>query len=424
MVLTELETRQIPDVYDAFESVIGGSHWRKRAASLANDIKGNKFLSRFLKQENAIAFQLEHLRQTKLKFGRIPVSEFNNSVIYPAMSFAAQSLGIIQKAPGSLGSQFVGRIRGAFKNPPDMHGLRLELSAATHFARQGRRISWPETSSRGTCDLLVEDAGATGLEIECKSISEDKGRRISRREALDFFSLVWPNISWVKNNLTTGLVAVLTVPTCLPSQYKERVELAKLLARQIFSGSDLTLADGGDIRINEFDAARSGNFDSATNPLDVRSEIDRVSGTNNREVMVIGSRAGGALVLAVQSAKDDTLMSSIFDTLSTSANRQFSGKRGAMFFVGFQGISGSQLLSIASQDQDSAQIPTALCVHVSKFLGSQNRQHIVGVGFVSESGIRSSLDGLVDFGGTAYYFPKRESPHWNEDFSGLFSWVR
>ena len=423
MVLTELETHDIPDVYDAFESVIGESHWRKHTVSLANEIKGNKFLSGFLKQENAIAFQLEHLRQTKLKFGRIPVSEINNSGIYPAMSFAAQALGIIQNAPGSLGSQFIGRIRGAFKNPYDMHGLRLELSAATHFARQGRRISWPEISSRGTCDLLVEDAGATGLEIECKSISEDKGRRISRREALDFFALVLANIGWVKNSLSSGLVAVLTVPTRLPSHYKQRVELAKLLGRQIFSGSDLTLTDGGHIRINEFDAARLANFNSATNPLDVRSEIDRVSGTNNREVMVIGTRAGGALALAVQSAKGDTLMSSIFDTLSASAGHQFSGERGAMFFVGFQGISGAQLLSIASQDQDSAQTPTALRVHVSKFLSSENRQHIVGVGFVSHSGIRSSLDGLVDSGGTAYYFPKRESPHWDDDFSGLFSWV-
>lgn len=424
MVITELQTWKIPEVYTSFESVIGESHWRRRTAQLTSEIRGNRFLSSYLVQENAIAFQLEHLRQVRLKLGQIPASEFNNPDIYPAMSFAAQSLGIIKNAPNALGEQFRRRIHGAFGNPSDMHALRLELSAATHFARQGRKISWPETSSRGSFDLLIEDVGPRGLEIECKSISEDKGRRISKREVLDFYAQLWPNISWAKNNLRTGLFAVLTVPSRLPRQHKERVELAKLFGRQILSGTGLALPNGGSIRIDEFDVTRLEDISSATNPRDVRLVIDDVTGTHNRESVVIGSRAGGALALAVQSAEDDMLMSSIFDTLSDSASRQFSCERGGMFFVGFKGIASEQLLSIAGQDQDSAQTPTALRLHVSKFLSSQNRDHIVGVGFLSESGVRPSVDGLVDSGGTAYYFPKRESPHWADDFSGLFSWVR
>ena len=79
--------------------------------------------------------------------------------------------------------------------------------------------------------MLIEDVGPSGLEIDCKSISEDKGRRISKREALDFYSQVWPNISWAKTSLSTGLFAVLTVPSCLPRQHKERVELAKLFGK-------------------------------------------------------------------------------------------------------------------------------------------------------------------------------------------------
>lgn len=424
MVITELQTWRIPELYTSFESAIGESYWRRRMAQLNSEIKGNRFLSSYLIHENAIAFQLEHLRQIKLKFGQIPPSEFNNPGIYPAMSFAAQTLGIIENSPNALGEQFRRRIHGAFGNPSDMHALRLELSAATHFARRGRKISWPETSSRGSFDLLVEDVGSKGLEIECKSISEDKGRRILKREILDFYAQLWPNISWAKDNLRTGLLAVLTVPSRLPRQHKERVELAKLFGRQIFNGVSLTLPSGGSIRIDEFDVTRLGDINSETNPHDVRLVIDDVTGTQNREAVVIGSRAGGALALAVQSAEDDMLMSSIFDTLSDSASRQFSGERGGMFFVGFQGIASKQLLSIAGQDQDSAQTPTALRVHVSKFLSSQTRHHIVGVGFLSESGVRPSADGLVDSGGTAYYFPKRESPHWAEDFSGLFSWVR
>jgi DNA-directed RNA polymerase subunit alpha len=35
----------------------------------------------------------------------------------------------------------------------------------------------------GTFDLLVTDIGSDGVEVECKSVSDDKGRNIHRREA-------------------------------------------------------------------------------------------------------------------------------------------------------------------------------------------------------------------------------------------------
>jgi hypothetical protein len=51
----------------------------------------------------------------------------------------------------------------------------------------------------------------------------------------------------------------------------------------------------------------------------------------------------------------------------------------------------------------------------------QNRDHVVGVGFLSRSVLRPVADGTVDSGGTVYYFPRRESPFWHDDFSGQFA---
>ena len=43
---------------------------------------------------------------------------------------------------------------------------------------------------------------------------------------------------------------------------------------------------------------------------------------------------------------------------------------------------------------------------------------------LAASGLQPLEAGLVESGGTAYYFPKRESPKWSDDFSGLFTWNR
>lgn len=422
MLTTELDTAQIPDIYQRFASVIGDSHWKHRIAQVKQEIKGNRFLAEYLISENTIAFQLERLREFFEKYGGIPVDELNSHDTYPAMSFAAQVLSIMDTSPKDLCRKFCRRVHGGFKNPDEMRAIRFELSVSTHFSRRGCRISWPEMTGAGTFDLLIEDVGQNGLEIECKSISEDKGRKIHKREVLDFYGLLWPYLKAVRESLRRGLFAVLTVPDRLPTAYIVRRELAKQFGTHIFSGRSAVLPDGSQIRVGGFDLTLLPAMPtSKTIPQEIRSAVDDVTGTRNRQTILISTKAGGVLALAVQSAEDDSLMKAVFDTLRDSSKRQFSGDRGGMFLVGFHGIDGDQLISIAGQDKDPTLPPTALRVGVSQFLSSCGRDHIVGVGFISESGLQPVREGLVESGGSAYYFPKRESPYWSEDFSGLFS---
>lgn len=423
MLLTELRTADIPDIYRDFAAFVGEGHWRQRVKLLKSEIRGNRFLAEYLESENAIAYQLDHLAQVRSRFGAIPFAETNNRQIYPAISFAAQVLAMAGASSRSLSEQLRRRVHDAIKKPEAMRALRLELTAATHFARRGRRLSWPEMTGGGTFDLLVEDIGPQGLEVECKSIGEDKGRKIHKREALDFYGLLWPHVQPTIKGLKTGLSAVLTLPGRLPERHAERVRLARDFGRVIFQGADASLHDGSAARVREFDPTVLGDIPNGQPKEQVRAAIDEVTGTQNRQTMVVGTNAGGALALTLQSIQDDALLKAIFDTLSDSARRQFSGRRGGMFVVGLHGIGGDQLLSVAQQDQDPGEAPSALRMAVSQFLGGSDRDHVVGVGFLSEGALQPLEHGLLESSGTAYYFPKRESPMWAEDFAGLFSWL-
>ncbi len=421
MLTTEINTGQISDIYQKFARVIDDRHWKKRVAALEQEMKGNRFLREYIPAENAVVFQLEHLRKLHAKYRVVPLSETENEAIYLAVSFAAQMLSIMDASPAAQANQLKRRVHGTIKNPEDMRALRLELGAATHFIRRGYHVSWPEMNGQGTFDLLVENLGPDGLEVECKSISNNKGRKIHNREAMEFYALLWPYLKPVRQSLRTGLSVVLTMPKRLPPSYNDRVTLAKRLASQVLEGRSATLEDGIDIRITDFDLALLSGNPSTTDPKELRATMDDVTGTRNREVMVIGTLVGGALALTLQSAKNDSFMRAVFDTLSDSAKRQLTGKRAAIFLTGFDSIDGDELLSIANQDTDSEQAPTSLGIAVSKFLSGEGREHVVGVGFLSRSGIMPAQDGNVDSGGTAYYFPKPESPFWDNSFSGMFS---
>jgi len=92
-----------------------------------------------------------------------------------------------------------------------------------------------------------------------------------------------------------------------------------------------------------------------------------------------------------------------------------------MFLIGLDGLEAESLMEVAHQDSTGDQPPTALRVKVSDFLASQGRDHVVGVGFISKGALRPASGGVTDSGGSAYVFPKQESPFWHSDFSGLFA---
>lgn len=421
MIITDLYTSDIPEIYQRFAKEIGENHWRDRVALCKQDMRGNPFLREFLLRENAIAFQLEALREIIQKHGRVPLHLIEGQLIYEGAGFAAQIVSLLSQSSSEDAKRFRRRVHGALKNPDDMRGLSLELAAATHFATRGKKIGWPETMGIGTFDLLVESPSGADLEVECKSISDDKGRKVHQREVLDFYGLLSPHLNPTLSGLAQGVSAILTLPARLPTGYKDRIELAKKFASAIAAGNSCTFCDGSDVRLTDFDVGQLGEHTAHRYPRELRDILDEVSGTTNRHTMLIGTPQGGALALTVQSAKDDNVIKMIFDTLADAAKRQLTGTRAGMLFISLHGLDADALLSVAEQDDDPAQPPTSLRVAVSRFLSSPERSHIVEVAFASRSRLDPLADGSVGLGGTAYHFPNRGSRFWSVDFEGMFT---
>lgn len=409
-----MTTAQVPAVYRRLASAIGPEHWQGAVTRQEAAIRSNHFLRDYLRSEYTIAYQLEKLRRLVAIHGNVPLQACNDRSIFPALGFAAQVLGVLNTCTTKQARTFVKRVRTAFGTAENMHGLRLELQAATHFARRGKHVTWHRVNNAGTYDLLVDDLGPSGLEIECKSISDNKGRRIHRLAALKFWGEVWTDISSVAQHLHTGMAVVLTVPYRLPAEPEQRTALAREVVSQVVAGTGARLTDASDLRVQHFDpvplkAAIEGDRQA------VRTAIDVATGTTNREAALYGTPAGGMLAFVMQSAVEDDVLDQVFATLNDSGSRQFTGQRGALFWVALQGIDAEQLMSVHEQDSDPGQRPTGLRLGVSNFLTSAP-DPIVGVVFGSRSGLYPMVDGNTDMGGATNFFLKDESPFWHESF--------
>lgn len=419
-LLTEMHTVEIPTTYRRFADLIDAEHWRHHVGQINAAIQGNPYIAEHAREEHSVAFALTRCGELLARYGRLPDDLTESGHLYPAMAFASQVLSMVESSGSIEGERMVKRVRDAIENPVAMRGISLELGVATHFARRGHTLQWPEMIGAGNFDLLVTDLGADGLEVECKAISNNKGRKVHRDEALALHRLLIPELEIIRQSMMTCLAIVLTIPGRLPSHNDARAALARSVVQQVYIGRSASLADGSDLRIAEFALSRMDpRF--ATDEALRRAFMDDVSGTKNREGILLGGGGRGAIVFVVQSADDDQMLDETFATLKDAARRQLTQKRPGIVIAGFHGMTSQQLTSIAQQDNDPKLPTTGLMRHMQPFLEGRNRSHVVGVGFLSRSELAPAQNGIIDSGGAAYFFPNKTSPLWSDDLIGLFN---
>lgn len=419
MFVTDLETKDIPTTFHRFREAVGEEHWTKRASLIHQEIRGNQFLEALLLEEYSIVLALDRCSAVFRKLRTLPHDLTLDKSIYPAIAFAAQCLSFVENSPGPTQKGLLGRIRGSFRNSEDLRALQLEFHSATHFSRLGHRISWPETDRTGRVDLFVPSLGPVGLQVECKAISVDKGRKIHRREALVFWHKLDKALGPTTRQLRVGLSVVLTIPDRLPKDFSTQKALISEIRGCFLLGSSQSLSDGSHLRISEFDFAKSVSFDASGQPRISRDEIDRVSGTRNREAMLHFSRRGG-VVFVLQSAKEDSFLDYVFETLKDAADRQLDPECPGLLVAAFQGIGPDGLYDVAGQDVFRRGPPTALRQRASAFFAKDSRPNITGLAFLSREVLGDVGDSFVHGGSAAYHFPNRDGSFWHEAFEGMF----
>lgn len=423
MVATELYLGDTSQFYHRFAGLVGASYWHDRVTQCKSEIAGNEQLRQYLERENEVAFGLVRLETLLEQCGHyVPSEQLESAGLLPVIALMAQIMSLYDSLPPGEADRLVGRVRGGFKNPDDMRGLRLELTTASHFTRKGYTVHWPDppADNKPIFDLLIENIGDSGLEVECKAVSENKGRKVHQREAIEIQSLLLPRLeAMTRAGLQEGISIVLTLSNRLPTALAARRLLVAQVISAVDAGSkDAVLDDGSHVNVCLFDPSVVTQAQLEDRRA-LRQLMDKISGTTNRESMLLGSLSGGAILSTIQSSAKDEFKDAVLDTAKDAARRQLTKARAGFVLLSLDGLDYDQLQSIGEDDKTGP--PSKLHEIAQEFLSSSSRSHVVGIGFASRSSARSSHRGVIDTGGSAYYFFNRASPFWHPDFEKLFS---
>lgn len=416
MVITDLLASDIPVLYRRFASIVGENLWKHQATNLARQIKENPLLDGYIQQEYSIVLQLAGLGQIcHIQPPKIP------EILYPASSFLSQVLSIYDKAPSSYRHALVRRVQDAIKHNETMRGLLFEFAMAVHFTKNGFHLTWPEITQtnkdgEGVCDFVIENLGPHGTEFDCKSISQDSGHKIPFRDALVFFNDLNQEILPLVKNFKRQMQIIITVPARLDSQSQRQRTVCEV-RNQILIGKSGFLEDGTGIQIREFERDELDEKDLQPNNKRLRSTIDKITGTYNRQAIAIPTESGGLIIVALQSSQPDTIDSAIFDRLRKSSRKQFSKSRASVILVEL-GLDKATLAKVVYADDAGG--GSILRKGTTKFLSSASNQHIVGINFISQPKLFNNGHGTISNKGSTYYFPHHKSKYWDDAFNAIF----
>jgi hypothetical protein len=401
---TEILSQEFPRLFDEFEALVGNRWWLKRARAIEEEIKGKPLLKGFLLRENRIAFVLRELTEQKRNLGTLPDMRFQSKGQFDAYALVAQFMQLYRTLPHQEAKALVGRLRGAFANLDDLRALQFEWMIATHLVKRGYDVDLPRVD-QGTHDLLASRAGEL-FDVECKSISNDKGRQIHERDALELFSLLQKASGPFARRLQTGLLVRITVPKRLPSSHQARQAMCDQINRAILSGQDLREVEL-EVSLYDFDVLASPLVTHPPDMAAVRTFFESRFGIVDRQLAIAYSNSGRALAFCIESKMPDRMLDAMIATAKEACDHQLTGERPGVICLKFEGVTADELAEVG----DETGQPSPLRIATSALLNSRRDSHLVCLGYFADGFLIKHSDGGVSQEGRTYFFENETSPH-------------
>lgn len=405
---TDLQDREFPKLYQRLVALFPDKPWLKRVADLRHQVNENPLSKQWLWQVNVVAYGLAAFDAHGLN----PVDSESWEAVKQAMIFTCQVLDIHDAAPGSNAQMFLGRVRGALSNPDDMRGIRFELWVATHLFRQGCSITWSD-EHRGdeTFDFLAGIPGVAAVEIECKTLSADKGQPIASIVALALINRLLSKIEPSLPFKGRFMYAIsLVFQGLIPRDSIAQERIARLVAEAIKRG-DHELGGVCSIHLQALDLKTLAEEPKLDHLGDYSNGM---LGFEPAHQVIKNLGEAGYLALRVQSVVPNKLESAVNDLAKRAIRKQLTHKRPACLVMRVERHSRESFEALAQNERNW------LATTATKLLESPAHAHLAAVVFVSAPSVTVLTDSSEADQSRTYVFISRQRIYSHLDLASLF----
>lgn len=407
---TELDAILLPAVFQDFEAIVNARSWGRMVELVSGDMRGRPHLATHLRRQHRIAYALSYLQDEFLHGRQVAPSAAPD--LYEAATLIVQFTEICKAYP-NISHALTRRLHSALDYPEHMRGLLFELEIATQLSKRGMAISFPDLDGTGRFDFLAEDSDGQLVELECKYITHEKGRSVSRYSAMLIYGSLAPVIDQFAHAAAHCVIVRIIFNGKAPRGDAEVRALAKPVA-DVLAGSERCDYEFGRVQILQFDPITLS--DKPT-----RSEIDELliaNGISNVESATRKYPSGVVVITTVESVKRSKVLESVFATAKDAAKEQLTGTRPSMLCIKYEDLPPEQLIDIAKELDGN---PSALRVRASVFLNSLSASRVSVLTFFADAVDLTSRGSVTTRENATYSFRNRRNMfNANSVFRGMF----
>lgn len=370
--------------------VIGTEPWQKRIRDLERICREFQLL-----EETVFELYPIELAMGEILGGMLPSDDaYEFSVSrhrYDLLAFATSVFEFHVGASKPAQFRLEGMIRDGLKSDKGLGPLRHELSTAVHMISAGWDVEFVDLEQGGGVDYIGRRNGVE-LEIECKSISGDLGRQVSRRHAVQAFSEMRPILDEACRGRNGGAMYRVVFPDKLTGNLGQREELVSAVRSAIASSDGSFSNDAFAVSRVTFESEplifnpEGGGFNRAV----ARQYLADRFGIENREMCFVGSPSGGVIGVSLESRRPDKVLQGIGRQLRDSAKSQFTRSRAGILSVQLYAISHDDLLRLGRDSGGSERPSTGFDYLAHEIFRGESTAHMLALAFRSHEPIVSS----------------------------------
>ncbi len=296
-------------------------------------------------------------------------------------------------------------VRGYLKGNASLLSIRHEMAVATHLMGQGWDITFADLEGSDRFDFLAA-RDHLEVEIDCKTVSADSGRKIHRKDFRRLTSYLRGSFREKASESNDGrLLVTLEIEDRLPSNETDIKTIADEILDAIHSPEARLQAHDFLVTTETMGAA---DIDLAQSDSVVSFIVESLGYQPHAFWVVNGT---SIVIFIATSRKKDKVLKAFYTQLKR-AQGQFTGTRPAVLWAQIEGVDRDEWPALKSKG--------GLRAMSHRYLGRSSSPHICmlaysSVGAVLDRGTQIRETGLV------LHFDHKESPYYDERLKLLFA---
>lgn len=397
--------------------IVSRRAWISAAQRQRNHVDQNPFLRELIVERHGITLGVASLLRNWARTQHVPKMPYANEEVVGAEFLV--SLGkAVRKLSVPAKTRLRGMISGAIDSPEGISAVAHEFTVAAELERLGWLVSFEDLEGRQRFDLLAT-RGRDSIEVECKSVSGDIGRKIHRRDFLQLVQRLNSTLNEVSQTQELHIIEFDLLDR-LPKDHASHNEIVRAVRTAIASNSSLS-GRLGTVKYTRRGMSADLLSRALSNEGNLRRFIE-VAYLNsvsslNRMTVAWASKYGSCVVFTMQSQRPDKVVDGLFKQLKDKAANQFTKTLPGLLCVRLEAVSRDELVDLAGRASNDPQNAPVFQRMVNMLMAK--RPWMYSIAFVPQSSSRPTGRGHTTES-SVYTFRNPTNPRANDPRLNIF----